>query len=322
MSRCDLHVHSRYSERSQEWLFRRFDLPDSYSDPEELYRELRGRGMDFVTITDHDTIEGVLRISDKPHTFLSEQVTTFFPHDPCKIHLLVWGLSEAQHADIVGIRDNIFDLQKYLAQAKLAHAVAHPLYSINGKLDTSHLERLILLFKHFEGINGLRDALLSELAQEILAGLTPQKIDELANRHNFAPTHSEPWQKVLLGGSDDHGGQFLAAAFTETPAVRSSEAFLQKIREGACEARGHSGTPLALSHGFYNTVSCYVQDRYQAQLGAAAPLLETMFSRFMEGRDPTEFSLKEKAQFFAQGVMSGKIFELAKRGNVSLWKEL
>ena len=42
----------------------------------------------------------------------------------------------------------------------------------------------------------------------------------------------------------------------------------------------------------------------------------------MEGRDPTEFTLREKATFVAQGVMSGKIFELAKPANVSLWKEL
>ena len=42
----------------------------------------------------------------------------------------------------------------------------------------------------------------------------------------------------------------------------------------------------------------------------------------MEGRDPTEFTLREKATFIAQGVMSGKIFELAKPANVSLWKEL
>jgi hypothetical protein len=47
-----------------------------------------------------------------------------------------------------------------------------------------------------------------------------------------------------------------------------------------------------------------------------------MFSRFMEGRDPTEFTLREKATFIAQGVMSGKIFELAKPRNVSLWKGL
>jgi glycosyltransferase involved in cell wall biosynthesis len=47
-----------------------------------------------------------------------------------------------------------------------------------------------------------------------------------------------------------------------------------------------------------------------------------MFARFMEGRDPTEFTLKEKASFVAQGILSGKIFDLAKRGNVSMWKEL
>ncbi|MBA2743364.1 MAG: histidinol-phosphatase, partial [Chthoniobacterales bacterium] len=278
--------------------------------------------MDFVTITDHDTIEGGLRISDKRHTFLSEQVTTYFPQDPCKVHMLVWGLSETQHDEISRARDNIFDLQAYLAQTGLAHAVAHPLYSINGKLDSSHFERLILLFKHFEGLNGLRDALLSQLTTELLAGLTPRKLDELANRHNLAPTHPEPWRKVLVGGSDDHGGQFLASAYTETPPARSAAEFLRHVREGSCAARGEAGTPLALSHGFYNTVSRYIQDRFKSQLGPAAPLLETMFARFMEGRDPTEFSLREKAQFLAQGVISGKIFELAKRGNVSIWKEL
>ena len=42
----------------------------------------------------------------------------------------------------------------------------------------------------------------------------------------------------------------------------------------------------------------------------------------MEGRDPTELTLKEKASVFAQGVLSGKIFELIKPANMSLWKEL
>ncbi len=60
MSKCDLHIHSRFSARSEEWLFRRFDFPDSYSDPRELHRKLLERGMDFVTITDHDTIDGCL----------------------------------------------------------------------------------------------------------------------------------------------------------------------------------------------------------------------------------------------------------------------
>src|ERR1700730_14247479 len=322
MSKCDLHIHSRYSARSEEWLFRRFDFPDSYSNPRELYRLLRERGMDFVTITDHDTIEGNLEIAELEGTFISEEVTTHFPQDPCKIHLLVWGISEAQHTEIVAVRDNIFELQKYLQQQAIAHSVAHPLYSINGKLEAAHLERLILLFKHFEGINGLRDALLSVLARELLSGLTPEKIEELVNRHDLHPTHPEPWRKIFTGGSDDHGGQFVAGAHTVTPKARTATEFLQDVRAGECEPRGEGGTPLALSHGFYNTVSCFIQDRFTERLGATGPLLETMFSRFMEGRDPTEFTLREKATFIAQGVMSGKIFELAKPRNVSLWKGL
>jgi glycosyltransferase involved in cell wall biosynthesis len=322
MSKCDLHIHSRFSARSEEWLFRRFDFPDSYSDPRELHRQLIERGMDFITITDHDTIDGCLAIRDLPNTFISEQVTTYFPQDPCKIHLLVWGINEKQHDDIVIIRDNIFALQRYLQSGKIAHAVAHPLYSINGKLESSHLERLILLFKHFEGVNGLRDALLSELVQELLASLTPEKIEKFAERHNLEPTHREAWKKILVGGSDDHGGKFIASAFTETPAADSAKKFLTYVRAGNCEARGEGGTPLALSHGFYNTVALFVQDHFHEKLGPSAALIEQMFSRFMEGRDPTEFTLAEKASFIAQGVLSGKIFELAKPANMSLWKEL
>ena len=322
MSKCDLHIHSRYSARSEEWLFRRLDFPDSYSDPRELHRQLLERGMDFVTITDHDTIEGCLQIADLQQSFISEQITTYFPQDPCKIHILAWGISEAQHEEIVAVRDNVYELQTYLAAAQIAHAVAHPLYSINGQLAASHLERLILLFQHFEAVNGLRDALLSELAQNLFGSLTREKIDKLADRHNLVPTHPEPWQKTFTGGSDDHGGKFIASACTETPAADSAEKFLAHVRAGNCSAQGNGGTPLALSHGFYNTVSCFIQDRFHEKLGPSAIVLEQMFSRFMEGRDPTELTLTEKGRIFAQGVLSGKIFELVKPTNVSMWKEL
>jgi len=226
MSRCDLHIHSKFSARSEEWLFRRFDFPDSRTEPIALYEQLRAGGMDFVTITDHDSIDGCLAIADKLQTFISEQVTAYFPQDPCKIHVLVWGITETQHHDISLFRSNIFELQNYLSSNAIVHAVAHPLYSVNGKLQASHLERLILLFKHFEGLNGLRDALLSELATKLFDDLTPEKIDEFANRHDLAPTHTEPWRKVLVGGSDDHGGKFIASAYTETPKAKTPAEFL------------------------------------------------------------------------------------------------
>src|SRR5438309_9999939 len=98
--------------------------------------------------------------------------------------------------------------------------------------------------------------------------------------------------------------------------------FHAQIRNGNCSARGQRVTHLALSHGFYNTVACFIGDHFHEKLGPSAALLEKMFSRFMEGRDPTEFTLAEKASLAGQAVLSGKIFELFKPANVSLWKEL
>ncbi len=321
LSKVDLHIHSRFSNRSPEWLLRRFDVPDSYSDPRKLHALLRERGMDFVTITDHDRIDGCLEIADLPGVFISEQVTTWFPEDHCQVHLLVWGLSESQHRDIFRLRENIYDLQKYLAAENLAHAVAHPLYRLDEKFSRRHVERLLLLFRHFEGLNGLRDALLSELLGSLLGSLTPAKIEELAANQGLAPTHSEPWIKVLTAGSDDHGGIHPAKAWSELPRSISVPDLLDHLRAGHVTIHGEGGTPLALSHGVYKTLYSFVREKFFRGASQSGDLIEKVFSRFMEGRDPTEFSFPEKMAFLAQGIATGKIFELAKPMNASLWKQ-
>src|SRR3954453_359065 len=114
MSRCDLHIHSRFSARSEEWLFRRFDFPDSYSNPRDLHRLLRERGMDFVTITDHDTIDGNLEIAELPGTFIRQEATTYFQHDPCHIPLRVRGVTEAPSVEIEQRRETFLEEQSYL----------------------------------------------------------------------------------------------------------------------------------------------------------------------------------------------------------------
>ena len=85
--------------------------------------------------------------------------------------------------------------------------------------------------------------------------------------------------------------------------------------------RGAGGNPLVLSHGFYNTIYGFVGDKFLKGNKQSYGLLEKVFSRFMEGKDPTHFSLTEKLGMLAQGVLSGKIFELAKPANVSLWNQ-
>jgi len=320
-SKVDLHVHSRFSNRSPEWLLRRFRVPDSYTDPRKLHALLRERGMDFVTITDHDRIDGCLEIADLPGVFISEQVTTWFPEDRCQVHVLVWGLSESQHREISELRENIYDLQKYLAAENLAHAVAHPLFRLDEKFSRRHIERLLLLFRHFEGLNGLRDALLSELTQSLLTSLTPAKLEEFAINQGLAPTHSEPWKKVLTAGSDDHGGIYPAKAWIEVPRVFNVPDLLEHLRTGRVTIRGSGGTPLALSHGVYKILYSYIREKISRGSSESSDLIEKVFSRFMEGQDPTEFSFPEKLSFLAQGIITGKIFELAKPMNASLWKQ-
>ncbi len=321
-AKVDLQVHTKFSHRSAEWILRRLDFPASCTEPTDLYALLKKRGMKFVTFTDNNTISGCLEIADRPDVFISEKVTAYFPEDGCKIQILAWGITESQHADIQKARESIYVLQRYLADQGIAHAVAHPLYNVNQKLTLHHIEKLLLLFKHFEGINGLRDSLLSQTLSHIVSSLTPHTIEQIAAKHGIQPTHPEPWRKVLTAGSDDHGGIFPASAYTEADSARSPSEFLDRVRRGDCRPCGSSGSPLTVSHSLYNIFFQFAKSKFSKSQGPTLQLVERAFSRFMEGEDPTEFSWKEKIGFIAQGIASGKIFELAKPGGASLWKEL
>ena len=91
-AKVDLHVHSKYSDRPSEWILRRIGAPESFVEPIELYRIAKSRGMDFVTISDHNCIDGALEIAHLADTFISDEVTTYFPEDGCKVHFLVCGI--------------------------------------------------------------------------------------------------------------------------------------------------------------------------------------------------------------------------------------
>ena len=322
MSRADLHLHTRHSIRSPEWLLRRLDVPASVSEPKELLTKLRRAGMDFVTFTDDDTIDGCLEIAGEPGTFLSESVTATFPEDGVRVSLLVWGISELQHREVQALRTNIYELQQYLAQAGIAHGVAMPLQGLADKLRPGHLMRLALLFRHFEGVNGRSIGLLSTVTRHLF-DLTPADIGRFCSMTGLKPTHEEAWKKVWFGGSDDHGGTIPAGAFTETPSASDVSQFLTHLREGRCEARGSSGTPLRAALDTYQVAFSHAKERLAGH--SASPtirLVEKAFARFMEGKDPTVFTAGEKFAFLAQGIASGKIFELANPGPRSLWKEL
>ena len=74
---------------------RALGLPECATPPEEVYELAKRRGMDFVTITDHDTIAGVLELADRPDVFVSEELTTWFRGEPQAVHVLCWGITPA-----------------------------------------------------------------------------------------------------------------------------------------------------------------------------------------------------------------------------------
>src|SRR5687767_1174540 len=110
-AKTDLHVHSKYSNQPTEWLLRKVGAPESFTEPKEIYRRCRERGMRFVTISDHDSIAGALEIQHLPGTFLSCEVTVEFPEDGCEVHVLVAGIGEQQHRDLQEIRRNIYEVR-------------------------------------------------------------------------------------------------------------------------------------------------------------------------------------------------------------------
>jgi glycosyltransferase involved in cell wall biosynthesis len=241
--RCDLHVHSRFSTESGNYALRRARLGESFTDPERVYRVARARGMDLVTISDHNTVEGALRIGHLDGTFLSVEVTTCFPEDSTPLHVLVWNLSVEDHRDLQPYRPSVYELVAFLRERGLVHALAHPLYRMGPPLTAWHVERMMLLFSIWEGRNGARPEDSNLVACRLAALATPGYLAKLAGRHEIEPTHSGPI--ALTGGSDDHGAIDIADTWTESTGT-TPEAFLDALATG--QPGGAHGSAVKLAH--------------------------------------------------------------------------
>ena len=78
----------------------RWPARSATASPKTVYAQARHRGMDFVTITDHDSIDGVAKIGQLKNVLVGEELTCWFPEDDCKLHVLLWGISPDQHTHV------------------------------------------------------------------------------------------------------------------------------------------------------------------------------------------------------------------------------
>lgn len=216
--RCDLHVHSIHSGPVNLPVLRRYGH-ECYSEPGEVYALARQRGMDLVTLTDHDSIAGAERILGLPGTFASEELTCDLPGGRV-LHLGVFGLDARQHQALQARRADPEALFAYLAEQHLPACVNHLFGALTGAREPGDLHLALQRLSLIETRNGMQPAENNEHARRAGAD------------HGLA----------AVGGSDAHTLGSVARAWTEIPEATSVEEFLDGLRAGLTIPRGRSGS--------------------------------------------------------------------------------
>ncbi len=226
VTRVDMHCHSTASQLSKLGVQRALGLPECATPPEEVYELAKRRGMDFVTITDHDTIDGVLAIADYPDVFVSEELTAHFRGEPQAVHVLCYGITPEDHEWLQANRGDVELCAMYLCDQEIACALAHPYYAVGAPLSARHRRRLAELFEIWETRNGARARELNRPAAMYVATL----------------------DGTGIGGSDDHAGIDIGRTWTEAPPATTPAEFLRHMRAGRVSACGKQGSAAKWAH--------------------------------------------------------------------------
>jgi predicted metal-dependent phosphoesterase TrpH len=193
---------------------------ECYSQPREVYELARARGMDLVTLTDHDTITGALELASLPDTFVSEEVTVELPEGR-QLHVGVLDITEAQHDRIAVARKDPETFFAYLAEQRIPAVINHLFSALTGHRKTEDFPfALHSGLTLIEGRNGMMNAESNGFSERagIAAGLRP------------------------IGGSDAHTLASVASAHTVVEGARTRQEFLEGLRRGAVVPAGGHGS--------------------------------------------------------------------------------
>lgn len=215
--RCDLHVHTRHSGMCNvPWLNR--ICRESYNDPRAVYETLKRRGMDLVTVTDHDSIDAAEELRRYPDFFLSEEVTCITPSGT-EIHVGAYGIEERYHVELQRRRTDVPALAAYLREQSIFFSINHVFSSLTGR-------RTDLDFQLFER---------EFPAIETRNGQIPRANNRSAERL------AEDWRKAVVAGSDAHTLSSLGQTSTDVPGARDIPEFLRALSQGHARPVGVSG---------------------------------------------------------------------------------
>lgn len=240
--KLDTHVHTRHSGYSTIKPLHRI-LRESYNTPESVYRMTRERGMDLVTITDHDTISGALEIADRPDVIVGCEVTASFPDDRVAVHLNVLGLTTETFAEVDRLRGDVRQLLPYLRRAGLFTSLNHVGSSVAGRLTAVHIAAVLPWVHAIEAINGSRLPVQNRTAAALIAATG----------------------KTGIAGSDAHHRRGVGLTWTEVPGARSRDEFLAGLHEGRVRYGGRHGSYFTMAEDILRFSGSF----YAEQIGRA-----------------------------------------------------
>lgn len=250
IQRIDLHVHSKYAGKFKLFVLNTFEVDESYTEPEDLYQTMMSRGMSMVTITDHDAIDGCLEIAHHgDHVFISEEISARFPENGCIVHVLAFGITEAQHGEIQRLRYNIYELVSYLRQQNILHSLAHPFSPVNQRLSPELLKKSFLLFDTVELINGQKDPGHERFTREVIGKVDAATLERWSNEFGIEVDPLRQWK--ITAGSDDHSGLTMARAYTEFEGPATFEGLRAAIENRTSTVAGFEKTSRSYAHTAY-----------------------------------------------------------------------
>jgi predicted metal-dependent phosphoesterase TrpH len=252
--RVDLHVHSCHSGFTSTLPV--FKSLDCYSTPEEVHRTATSRGMDVVTITDHDSITGCLewlgRHPDDPAFVIGEEIECAVVDAGIRVHIGAFGLSEALHRDVQSLRGDVQEATAFLRANGVALVLHHPFHFFRGQWPVErYLEHVLPLVDAVETRNGTMLSHHNALAEACVARWRSAHQASTLGR---------------TGGSDAHVRRHVGDTFTILTPPSAADAqedvparvrAVRALRAGGCRAAGTHSTTVRFAVEIYGVVFNY-----------------------------------------------------------------
>jgi predicted metal-dependent phosphoesterase TrpH len=220
---------------------------ESYNEPLAVYDTLKQRGMDLITVTDHDSIGIVEDLRHHPDFFLSEEVTCRTPSGT-ELHMGVYGIEDRHHLELQHRANDLISLIAYLGEQNLFFSINHVFSSLTGPRTDQDFALFAAEFPGMETLNG----------------------QMLATCNRSAAKLAERWNKAVVAGSDAHTLSALGRTYTEVPGATNATEFLEGLRRGRGRAVGNSGDYWSLTQAVMEIGGSLMRERNWAVI--LAPL--------------------------------------------------